>query len=162
MKRYISYLKYIFKHKWYVLLECFKRKQYWRGIMHDMSKLMPDEFFPYAHYFYLENGERYTGAKDLTLVDNFNKAWLKHIHRNPHHWQYWLLKMDNGANMALKMPEQFVEEMFCDWVGAGKAIMGIHSNVAKWYENNENNMILHNLTRANIESKIRRYLHENE
>lgn len=32
----------------------------------------------------------------------------------------------------------------------------------KWYDNNQANMILHNLTRTNIESKIRRYAHENE
>lgn len=29
------------------------------------------------------------------VVENFNRAWLLHIHRNPHHWQHWVLINDD-------------------------------------------------------------------
>ena len=38
------------------------------------------------------------------------KAWLLHIHRNPHHWQYWVLINDNpeeGENL-IEMPYNYI------------------------------------------------------
>jgi len=60
MNKYLKYLKYVLVHKYYVFIECFKVGLFWRGIMHDMSKFFPDEFLPYARYFYGE----YPGHKD--------------------------------------------------------------------------------------------------
>lgn len=123
MNKYIKYFWYIVKHKWYVMIECFKRGLIWRGVAHDLSKFLPDEFIPYAKYFYGKKLEKncyncnrnigvqcsinYAGLGDgrqaITcsgfIAKNeyrFNIAWLKHIHRNPHHWQYWILLNDNG------------------------------------------------------------------
>jgi len=56
MSKYILYLKYIIRHKWYVGIECFKMGVYWRGITHDLSKFLPSEFIPYAKYFYGDYG----------------------------------------------------------------------------------------------------------
>jgi len=52
MKKYLQYLSYVLRHKWHVSLECFHHGLYWRGITHDLSKFLPDEFIPYARYFY--------------------------------------------------------------------------------------------------------------
>lgn len=53
---------------------------------HDMSKNTPDEYTPYDNYFY--------GEQTPAIIEAFNRAWLMHIHRNPHHWQYWVLIND--------------------------------------------------------------------
>jgi len=52
---------------------------------HDMSKYNDDEYKAYDTWFY---GEKY--KRSYKVSENFDKAWLMHIHRNPHHWQYWL------------------------------------------------------------------------
>lgn len=53
---------------------------------HDMSKNTTDEYTPYNNYFY--------GEQTPAIIEAFNRAWLMHIHRNPHHWQYWVLIND--------------------------------------------------------------------
>lgn len=94
--KYWKYLKYIVKHKYYVMIECFKMGIYWRGLTHDMSKFLPSEFFPYANYFY----GNYPKLKEQVEYE-FTVAWLKHQKRNPHHWQYWLLINDDSSNSYL-------------------------------------------------------------
>ena len=44
---------------------------------HDMSKNTPDEYTSYDNYFY--------GEQTPAVIEAFNRAWLMHIHRNPHH-----------------------------------------------------------------------------
>lgn len=44
---------------------------------HDQSKTEPDEYGPYDIYFY-------GGNRSYGVVEDFRKAWLLHIHRNPH------------------------------------------------------------------------------
>ena len=60
---------------------------------HDESKWSEEEYGPYDEYFY--------GSKDN--IDEFNYAWLHHIHNNPHHWQYWVLVNDDDGTIALDM-----------------------------------------------------------
>jgi hypothetical protein len=53
------------------------------------------------------------------------------------------------------MPDKYIIEMVCDWVGAGKA-QGYNkpNEVQDWYNKNKNNMILHPVTREKIEKMI--------
>ena len=161
---FIKYLKYLIKHKYYVTVECFKRGLYWRGITHDLSKFLPDEFIPYMNFFY----GKFPSRKDILSGDGkavvykykeivkeeFNIAWLHHQHRNPHHWQWWVLRNDNGPTEVFEMPLQYRAEMLCDWHGAGKAIMGKNSNTKEWYIKNKDKMILGDATRCWIESEL--------
>jgi hypothetical protein len=41
--------------------------------------------------------------------------------------------------------------MLCDWIGAGKAIMGAKANTPMWYQNNKANIILHPAIREWVE-----------
>ena len=104
---YWKYLKYVIRHKWYVFIECCKLGILIRGLLHDFSKLLPSEFFPYAHYFYGSwmkesewHGDRrnYIPWKytEMGVKEAFDIAWLKHQKRNKHHWQYWLLVNDDS------------------------------------------------------------------
>ena len=76
---YYKYLQYVIKHKYYVMIECFKVGLYWRGLVHDMSKFRPSEFIPYARYFYGD----YPDAKHALAMGNIlTKLEVKH-HKAP-------------------------------------------------------------------------------
>ena len=155
---YWKYFCYVVKHKWHVLCECFKTRLYWRGIMHDMSKFRPDEFIPYARYFYGDYGvknqcpAKWANPSDIfyKTKQDFDRAWLKHLHRNPHHHQHWLLVNDSDGTHPLEMPKKYGIEMVCDWRGAGKAING-KDDVVAWYKKNKDGMVLHPETRNAVE-----------
>jgi len=148
MNKTIQYLKYILRHKWYVFVECCKLGIPWRGVMHDMSKLLPSEFFAYREYFY--GGWTFTPKP---VEDDFDFAWHWHLKRNKHHWQWWIIKFDNGGLKIFEMPMEYRKEMLADWIGAGKAIHG-KNEVAKWYASEKGNMALAPETRKWIEENI--------
>jgi len=149
MRRFLSYMKYILIHKWWVLVAGARiGAPLWRLLIHDMSKLLPSEWNPYAQTFYSEIGD-----KQYKPCYEFDYAWLFHQRRNKHHWQYWLLKEDNGNIKALEMPEKYSLEMLADWMGAGKAITG-KWEYKDWYTKNQEKIILNERTRRFIEQKI--------
>jgi hypothetical protein len=162
MNKYIKYLHYVIRHKWFVMLECFREGLIIRGLFHDNSKFRPDEFIPYANFFYgYKPPKGSTGFFKSTEIGNarFDWAWLLHQKRNDHHWQYFLLPEDNGGTKVLEMSSKARLEMVCDWVGAGKAQGHFpegdrFSETRKWYEKNGSKMTLHPETRRWIEEKI--------
>ena len=76
---------------------------------HDHSKDKEDEYDAYDAYFY--------GEKTEEVKQNFSKAWLLHIHRNPHHWQHWILRNDDPTKEETLIPMDYpyILEMICDW-----------------------------------------------
>ena len=126
MKIYINYFKYVFKHKWYVMLECFKEGLIWRGLMHDLDKFMPYSFFPYARQFMgnIMTGRDKTGYYSPVKTGNqeFILAWFRHQKINKHHWQYWVDGID-GELIPLEMPDKYIKEMICDIKGASRAYL---------------------------------------
>lgn len=150
--KYIKYFKYLFRHKWFVFLECLKYGLIWQGIIHDYSKFFPDELFPYAEYFYGHGTGKDKFYKPSEGSYEFNVAWLKHQHRNPHHWQHWVLQEDSGKVFAMEIPIKYAKEMLCDWRGAGKA-QG-YDDTLSWYDKNRNKMVLAPATRLFVESEL--------
>jgi hypothetical protein len=68
MGKFFKYLKYVIRHKWYVFLECCNLGIPFRGIFHDLSKFLPDEFFPYMNHFYgYKNQAGYIKENDKTI-----------------------------------------------------------------------------------------------
>lgn len=168
-----KYLKYLIRHRWFVMLACFREGLVWQGIVHDWSKFLPGEFLPYAWYFYgpklpsiyESHGDHRNFVFDSGLYkervkSDFDEAWLKHQNRNPHHWQYWVLMEDSGKVAALEMPRKYATEMLCDWQGAGRAIHGKYdardpwAETRAWYRKNREKMVLHEETRAFVEQKL--------
>lgn len=173
MKKYFKYLKYVIRHKWFVLLECFRVGIPWRGIIHDLSKFLPSEFFPYANHFYgeashhkdgshapreIKTGRDETGYYKPTDTGDlkFDFAWLLHQKRNRHHWQWWILPEDQGGMKVLAMPEKVILEMLCDWRGAGRAQHN-KTGVKEWYVANREKMLLDFTTELRINGLIRKY-----
>jgi len=163
----IKYLKYVLRHKWFVMIACFKQGLYWQGIIHDLSKFRPSEFFPYANFFYgrpnsyWEACSKYGcyeaapfGSLPEDIIDTkFDFAWLLHQKRNPHHWQWWILLEDDGGTKILPMKDKYLVEMLCDWTGAGKA-QGFGDNTKEWYLKNNSKMQLHPDTKKQIEQLL--------
>jgi len=141
------------------MVECFRLGLYWQGITHDISKLLPSEFFPYMEHFFgskigISRGRNKTGYfKPVDTGDAaFDFAWLLHLKRNKHHWQYWCLPDNGGGLKILEMPLKYRKEMLADWRGAGRA-QGT-PDTKKWYDINRHKLSLGTETRRWIEAQI--------
>lgn len=121
---------------------------------HDSSKRnrVPDadsyyelkcEYDAYAEYFY--GKERTDEVKEA-----FDKAWLAHIHSNPHHWQHWMLQNDEDGLKLIDMPYVFIIEMICDWWAFSWKAENLYE-IFNWYEKNKRGILLSDKTRYNVE-----------
>ncbi len=112
---------------------------------HDFSKFSEEEFKAYDEY-------SYGGEKTAEVKENFNLAWLHHIHNNPHHWQHWILINDNpGEGMViLDMPHNYIIEMICDWWAFSWAKGNLYE-IFNWYDQHKAYMKLSDKTRKTVE-----------
>ncbi len=117
---------------------------------HDQSKMEPDEYEAYDAYFY-------GGNRSYAVVEDFRKAWLLHIHRNPHHWQHWILINDDPeeGEIILEMPYCYILEMICDW-WSFSWFKGNLLEIFSWYEEHKNYIKLHPNTRKLVEDILSR------
>jgi hypothetical protein len=127
--------------------------------MHDNTKFDVEEYDAYDQYFY-------GGKKTAEVKENFNLAWLHHIHNNPHHWQHWILINDNpGEGMViLDMPHNYIIEMVCDW-WAFSWNKGNLYEIFNWYDQHKAYMKLSDKTRKTVEdilTKLKAKLDEME
>lgn len=114
-------------------------------LSHDASKYEDDEYKAYDRYFY-------GGNRSYQVLEDFNRAWLTHIHRNPHHWQHWILCQDNPkeGEIILDMPIQYIVEMICDW-WAFSWIKGDLTEIFKWYDERKDYIKLSPKTRKTVD-----------
>lgn len=112
---------------------------------HDASKTDPEEYDAYDAYFYGNN-------RSYSVVQNFKKAWLRHIHNNPHHWQHWILINDERKEgmVVIDMPYIYVVEMICDWWSFSWT-KGDLNEIFGWYEDRKDYMKLSANTRRSVE-----------
>lgn len=160
-----EYDKYIKEHRenvvkaydWLTenLPELFPYKARLKGSLnwHDISKYDDAEYSAYDNYFYI-----YKDNRTKSIIDSFNKAFLRHIIRNQHHWQHWVLIHDDPVNgkpdfEAIEMPIGVVVEMICDWMSFSIK-KGDMREVVSWYEAHKSSMILHENTRKKVEEII--------
>lgn len=135
LKHHKSNVKKGFDWLWENIPELFKRGniyEYGNITNHDASKTNKDEYDAYKEYFY-------GGNKSYEVIKNFDVAWLKHIHRNPHHWQYWVLISDEVEEgiKVLDMPYDYIIEMICDWWSFSWKTNDLYS-IFKWYDDHKN------------------------
>lgn len=149
MSIYWKYLWTVLKHKWFVLT-CVKRTGISflpRLLLHDLSKFLPSEFFPYARYWAKNPKER--TERD---VQEFEKAWALHCRRNKHHWQHWLMEPGQGDDRLICSPmdDDSLFELVCDWRAAGLAYNGIDDS-KEYYVREGYRMCFHPQTRYLLE-----------
>ena len=161
VSKHVRYMAYLVRHKWFVLVAGMRvGVALWRLLIHDWSKFLPSEWFPYVQNFYGDNsheGLQAIGEFGLAELapygyyakDRFNAAWNLHQKRNKHHWQYWLLTHDTGETVPMPMPDKYIREMVADWMGAGRAITG-RWEVQEWYEKNKRRMVMRDSVRRRV------------
>ena len=91
----------------------------WRGIVHDLSKYSPTEFFESARYW----TGTHSPIEEAKHEKGYSLAWLHHRGRNPHHWAYWADNFSEGLTIY-PMPKDDFVEMVCDFLAAGRAYQG--------------------------------------
>ncbi len=165
VRKCFQYLKYLFRHKYYVGVECFKRGLYLLAFIHDLSKFYPDEFFPNANHFdghNIRKGRDKSGYyKPYDTGDaEFDYACFLHARRNKHHWLWWTMPKDDGTYNVFEMPIKYRTEMLCDWIGAGRAQGYISPKndplyrARLWYVSNKDNAHLGPETRKWVEEQL--------
>lgn len=115
------------------------------GFAHDASKSDPEEYDAYDAYFY-------GGNRSYEVVRDFRLAWLRHIHHNPHHWQYWILINDdpNEGEIIMDMPRNYILEMICDW-WAFSWNSGNLNEIFDWYDKHKDYIKLSESTRLSVD-----------
>jgi hypothetical protein len=159
MKQYLAWFKYLTKHRWFVFLECCKVGLFFRGLLHDIDKYIPKQFFPYAKYHFNKDGSRINRRDETGHYDGLNtgdKAFenslFLHWRRSDHHWEAWSIVRDGGGYKSFPMSDKSILEMVCDWKGAGRA--NGTPDVIKWYKQNGKNQLFHEETRKKVEQLL--------
>lgn len=137
----------ITKHKFVVFKLCIKAGIPVQGIMHDLSKYTPVEFFESAKYYDGTKSPIVFARQDI----GYSKAWLHHKGRNKHHYEYWY---DNKApNPMPIIPYKYAVEMVCDTLAAG-----IVYNGKKWKTNTQLEYWNRTKDRELLNEKIKQFL----
>lgn len=117
MSKAIKHFITITKHRHKVIAHCKKAGIFWQGLKHDLSKYSPSEFFTGAKHYL---GTRSPNEAERELY-GYSKAWLHHKGRNRHHFEYWTdYNRKTRKVEPVKMPYNYLAEMFCDRVAASK------------------------------------------
>ena len=118
IKNIVKHFILITKHKYKVFILCTKAGIPIRGLLHDLSKYSPTEFFESVKYY---NG-KYSPIANCKKENGYSKAWLHHFGRNKHHHEYWY---DYGAPEPTPViPYKYTVEMICDGLAAGMVYQG--------------------------------------
>ena len=114
---------------------------------HDASKYDAEEYEAYDKYFY-------GGNRSYKVVQDFNYAWLHHIHKNPHHWQYWVLLEDDPESgtpyKALEIPLPYIFEMIADWWSFSWKEENLFE-IFNWYADHRSKQIINPKSREIVE-----------
>lgn len=153
-----AHFKTITEHKLLVMRYCFQVGLYRQGLLHDLSKYSPAEFWAGAKY-YQGNESPNNMERKMTGV---SKAWLHHKGRNKHHFEYWIdYGLEKGSRMTgMKMPLRYAVEMFLDRIAAGQIYNGKdfrREDPWKYYERGCGKYIMHPKTRELLEFLLHMY-----
>lgn len=121
--------------------------------LHDESKYSKEEYDAYDAYFYG------TFERSPKVQSDFDRAWLHHIHLNPHHWQHWVLLEDDpnlgSFGKVLDMPEEYIYEMIADWWTFSWRNNNL-MEIFKWYSEHRDRIMMSDRTRLRTEQILKR------
>ena len=151
----IGHFKTITHHRHLVMGMCFKLGLYRQGLLHDLSKYSPTEFFVGCRY-YQGNRSPNNAEREAT---GLSTAWLHHKGRNKHHLEYWIdYNMGEGSPIAgMKMPTRYVVEMFVDRIAASKNYAKdsyVDSYPLQYYYKGKGHLVIHKESDALLEQML--------
>ena len=158
-----SHLRVICHHKRLVRRYCFKAGLYRQGLLHDLSKFSPSEFFIGVKYY---QGNRSPNEAERT-EKGYSSAWLHLKGRNKHHLEYWTDYAPTGdhAMGGVKMPVKYAVEMFCDRVAASRTYrkeLYTDRDPFDYYDRSRDHYMLHPETRVLLETLLLKLRDEGE
>lgn len=155
MGSFFRHLATITKHRHKVAAHCFRAGIPLRGLLHDLSKYSPTEFFAGVRFY---QGTRSPNEGEREK-NGYSLAWMHHKGRNRHHFEYWTdYNITNHRVEAVKMPLKFVVEMLCDRVAASKIYMResyTDSSALEYYERRRDERFIHPETAAFLEKLLK-------
>ena len=152
-EKWYKHLCTINEHKLEVGKNCFRCGLYKQGILHDLSKYSWTEFSVGAKYYQGNRSPNEAEREDI----GYTSSWLHHKGRNKHHLEYWLdynLEKRDGSVIGMKMPDNYIVEMFCDRVAASKIYHKddyTDRSALNYYMNGKSKNILHPYTKKRLE-----------
>ncbi len=117
IKKVRRHLRTITKHRQLVFQHCRRCGLFWQGLVHDLSKYSPAEFWVGARYY---QGDRSPNDAERK-AKGASSSWMHHKGRNKHHYEYWTdynMGEKEPKYCAVPMPNKYIIEMFCDRVAA--------------------------------------------
>ncbi len=117
ISNFFKHIGLVIRHKHKVFVHCAKCGIPLRGIVHDLSKYSPTEFFESVRYFQGNRSPITACRKDKGV----SLAWLHHKGRNKHHIEYW---QDDECGEHPMMPYKYAVECVCDKLAATKTYNG--------------------------------------
>jgi len=118
IKNLVLHFNLVNRHRFKVFKLCCKAGIPFRGLVHDLSKYSPTEFFESVKYY---QGS-YSPIHNCKKENGYSKAWLHHKGRNKHHHEYWY---DYAApSKSALIPYKYTVEMICDTLAAGMTYQG--------------------------------------
>ena len=150
-----QHFKTITRHRHQVILHCYQAGILFQGLFHDLSKYSPSEFLVGAKYY---TGTRSPNEGEREAL-GYSLAWMHHKGRNKHHYEYWTDYNPKSKQVEpVKMPLNYVIEMFCDRVAASKIYLGekyTDSSALEYFLNGKNKVQIHPETSALLEKLLR-------
>lgn len=160
-----KHFKTITYHKYLVAKGCFRVGLYRQGILHDLSKYSPAEFWVGVKYF---QGDRSPNNAERE-ENGYSSAWLHHKGRNKHHYEYWIdynsRKDPDNIMIPVPMPDRYIAEMVMDRIAASKVYLGekyTDDAPLKYYYMGTDKAPLHEETKALLEKILKMLAEEGE
>ena len=123
IKKIFKHFILINRHRFLVFKLSVKAGIPFRGLIHDLSKYSPIEFFESVKYY---NGKK-SPISFAKKENGYSKAWLHHKGRNKHHFEYWYDPV--APTKTPTIPYKYTVEMICDTLAAGMIYKG-----KDWYQ----------------------------
>lgn len=124
MSKVWKHFRTITYHKYLVAKGCFGVGLYKQGLLHDLSKYSPSEFWVGVKYFQGDRSPNNAEREDI----GYSSAWLHHKGRNKHHYEYWIdynsRAKAEDIMIPVPMPRKYIAEMVMDRIAASKVYMG--------------------------------------
>ena len=118
--KFMRHLQTVTTHRHLVFKHCLKAGIPVQGLLHDLSKYSPSEFYYGVKFF---SGDRSPNEGERE-DHGYSYAWMHHKGRNKHHFEYWNdYNIEANKALPVKMPLKYVVEMFCDRVAASKVYL---------------------------------------